>query len=137
MEWIRLSCPGIPPRNSHAAVLYRDNMIIMGGASPEGQTDDVYVVDLSHRSSLSCRRVCCESGEGGESSKLSVGGGGLPVAMEMHSACLFDSELNETGATILIMGGRSSDGVLKQLLSLQIGTCVTRCVMHLAIIHVR
>lgn len=125
MEWASLPCADIPPRNSHAAVLDGETMIIIGGASPEGQTDEVFTVDLSNRSSLSCRRVSCHSLESGAGDAHRVDGVvGVPVAREMHSACAYDSKGTEgaSATTILLMGGRSATGVLRDLFSLNTGT---------------
>lgn len=123
MEWVTLDCSDIPPRNSHAAVLHGDMMIIIGGASPEGQTDEVYAIDLSNRSNVTCRRICCQPFEPGSCTEPSESAMYLPAAREMLSACLVDSKIIEGAATtILIMGGRSPGGVLQDLFSLSTGT---------------
>lgn len=125
MEWASLPCANIPPRNSHAAVLDGETMIVIGGASPEGQTDEVFTIDLSDRSSLTCRRISCSSFEPGAGGAHHVDGiSGVPVAREMHSACAYDAKgkEGESAATILLMGGRSASGVLRDLFSLNTGT---------------
>lgn len=123
MEWVSLSCADTPPRNSHSAVLDGDTMLIIGGASPDGQTDDVFAVDLSDRSNLNCVQVSCHQSESGACVVQSDGVGGVPAARDMHSACVYSSELTGgAGATILLMGGRSSAGVLQDLFSLNTGT---------------
>lgn len=122
MEWVSLPCTDAPPRNSHAAVVHENIMIVIGGASPEGQTDDVYAVDLSDRSSLTCRQVCCKPSQSAHSSQQSNGGREAPVAREMHSACLYvPTTTKGVEATVLLMGGRSKEGVLPDLFSLTIG----------------
>ena len=120
MEWVSLPCANTPPRNSHAAVLIGETMVIVGGASPEGQTDEVFTIDLSNRSDLTCRRVSCQPPLGSHSSN---GIGAAPTAREMHSACAYESKGAEgTRATsILVMGGRSAMGVLRDLFSLDTG----------------
>lgn len=119
MEWVSLPCANTPPRNSHAAVLDGETMIIVGGASPEGQTDEVFTIDLSNRSDLTCRRVSCQLLE----AHTPDGIGAAPTAREMHSACAYGSKGTEgTLATmILVMGGRSATGVLRDLFSLDTG----------------
>lgn len=124
MEWVSLSCANAPPRNSHAAVLDGKTMIIVGGASPEGQTDEVFTIDLSNRSDLTCRRVSCQSLEPRTGRKHdSDGFGAVPTAREMHSACAYESKGAEgaRATTILVMGGRSAAGVLRDLFSLDTG----------------
>lgn len=55
----------------------------------------------------------------------SDGVGDVPSARDMHSACVYSSELTGgAGATILLMGGRSSAGVLQDLFSLNTGTAL-------------
>lgn len=121
MEWISLQCTDLPPRNSHAAVLDGETMVIIGGASPEGQTSDVYTIDLSNRLDLSCQRVCCQPFKS-ENFSGQRDSGDAPAAREMHSACLYKVDSNEdTGATVLLMGGRSSCGVLREFFSLNTG----------------
>lgn len=123
MEWVSLPCANTPPRNSHAAVLDGETMVVVGGASPEGQTDEVFAIDLSNRSDLTCRSVSCQPLElkTGEAHN-SEGFGAVPTAREMHSACAYNSQGAEgTGATILVMGGRSAAGVLRDLFSLDTG----------------
>lgn len=123
LEWVSLTCANAPPRNSHAAVLSGETMIIVGGASPEGQTDEVFTIDLADRLDLTCRKISCHPLEPstGEANNPDVVGA-VPTPREMHSACAFDSRGTEgTRATILIMGGRSADGVLRDLFSLDIG----------------
>lgn len=125
MEWVSLPCVGIPPRNSHTAVLDGETMIVVAGASPEGQTDDVFTIDLSNRSNLSCRRVFCQPFESGNGeTRYSEGVGGVPAAREMHSTCAYNSEgtTGERATTILLMGGRSAAGVLRDLFALRTGT---------------
>lgn len=125
MEWSSLPCADIPPRNSHAAVLDGETMIVIGGASPEGQTGEVFTIDLSNRSSLVCRRVSCHAFEPGAGGAHHVdSNSGVPVAREMHSACVYDSKGTEEASsiTILLMGGRSATGVLRDLFSLDTGT---------------
>lgn len=124
MEWVSLPCANTPPRNSHAAVLDGETMIIIGGASPEGQTHEVFTIDLSNRSDLTCRRVSCQSFEprtGGPQN--SDGFEAVPTAREMHSACAYGSKGTEgtRSTTILVMGGRSATGVLRDLFSLDTG----------------
>lgn len=122
MEWISLPCKDAPPRNSHAAVIHENTMIIIGGASPEGQTNDVYTIDLSDRSSLTCRQVCCKPWQSAHSSRQSGEGRDMPVAREMHSTCLYGSRTTKGAeANVLLMGGRSKDGVLPDLFSLTTG----------------
>lgn len=124
MEWVCLPCANTPPRNSHAAVLDRETMIIIGGASPEGQTDEVFTIDLSNRSDLVCRRVSCQSLDPrARKAHNSDGFEAGPTAREMHSACAYDSKGTEgtRATTILVMGGRSAAGVLRDLFSLDTG----------------
>ena len=123
MEWVSLPCANIPPRNSHVSVLDGETMVIIGGASPEGQTNDVFTIDLSTRSNLTCRRVSCQSFETEPSVDLPGGVGGVPAAREMHSACAFGSAGTEgaRATTVLLMGGRSTAGVLRDLFSLDTG----------------
>lgn len=124
MEWTHLPCANLPPRNSHTAVLQGDTMVIIGGASPEGPTDEVYTIDLSDRSSLSCKQVSCQASH--ETSGRTQDGSctGVPVAREMHSACIYHSKTTGDGrSTIFLMGGRSADGVLRDLFSLSTGIC--------------
>lgn len=131
MEWVSLSCADNPPRNSHSAVLDGDAMIIIGGASPDGQTDDVLAIDLSDRSHLNCVRVSCRPSESGACVVQSDSVGGVPAARDMHSACVYKSELiGGAGATILIMGGRSSAGVLQDLFSLNTGTVIEKPALY-------
>lgn len=125
MEWVSLPCSDTPPRNSHAAVLDGDTMVIIGGASPSGQTDEVFTIDFSDRSNLKCVRVDCQPSESGASVAHSDGVGGVPAARDMHSACVYNSEVSGgVGASILVMGGRSSAGVLEDLFSLSTGTAI-------------
>ncbi len=124
MEWVSLPCANIPPRNSHVSVLDGETMVIIGGASPEGQTNDVFTIDLSTRSNLTCDRVSCQSFEQGPDEGFhSDGVGEIPSSREMHSACVFDSEGTEgaRATTVLLMGGRSATGVLRDLFSLDTG----------------
>lgn len=126
MEWTHLFCPNLPPRNSHTAVLQGDFMVVIGGASPEGPTEEVHTIDLSDRSSLSlnCKQVSCQASN--ETSGRTQDGSctGVPVAREMHSACIYHSKTTGGGgSTIFLMGGRSSDGVLRDLFSLSTGIC--------------
>lgn len=124
MEWVSLPCANTPPRNSHAAVLDGETMIIIGGASPEGQADEVFTIDMSNRSDLTCRRVSCQPLEPSTGEARSPDGlGALPTAREMHSACAYDSKGNggARATTILVMGGRSAKGVLRDLLALDTG----------------
>eukprot|EP00904_Undaria_pinnatifida_P012669 jgi/Undpi1/8532/HiC_scaffold_25.g10999.m1 len=123
MEWVSLPCADTPPRNSHAAVLDGDTMVLIGGASPDGQTDEVFTIDLSDRSNLSCVRVDCQPSVSGACVAQSDGVGGAPAARDMHSACVCNSELTGgAGAIILVMGGRSSTGVLQDFFSLNTDT---------------
>lgn len=127
MEWVSLPCADTPPRNSHAAVLDGDTMVLIGGASPDGQTDEVFTIDLSDRSNLSCVRVDCQPSVSGACVAQSDGVGGAPAARDMHSACVCNSELTGgAGAIILVMGGRSSTGVLQDFFSLNTGTVLDK-----------
>lgn len=121
-----LPCADIPPRNSHTAVLDGENMIVIAGASPEGQTDDVFTIDLSDRSNLACRRVFCQPFESGTGeTRCSERVGGVPAAREMHSTCAYNNSEGTTGGratTLLLMGGRSAAGVLRDLFALRTGT---------------
>lgn len=126
MEWVSLPCADIPPRNSHAAVLDGETLVIIGGASPEGLADDIFTINLSEGSSLRCREVSCKpdqsrTTEGRNSDSF---GAGVPAAREMHSACVYKSKGTEDAgvATILLMGGRSATSVLRDLFSLDTGT---------------
>lgn len=124
MEWVPLPCANVPPRNSHASVLVGETMVIIGGASPEGQTNDVFTIDLSTRSNLTCHRVSCQSFEPGTDEEAhSDGVVEVPASREMHSACVFDSKGTEgaRATTVLLMGGRSATGVLRDLFSLDTG----------------
>lgn len=124
MEWTHLLCPDLPPRNSHTAVQHGDSMVIIGGASPEGPTEEVHTIDLSDRSSLNCKQVSCQASH--ETSGRAEDGScsGVPVAREMHSACIYHSKTTGGGgSTIFLMGGRSADGVLRDLFSLSTGIC--------------
>lgn len=61
----------------------------------------------------------------------SDGVGGLPAARDMHSACVYNSELTGgAGATILLMGGRSSAGVLQDLFSLNTGNAIDKPALY-------
>ncbi|CAN0087885.1 unnamed protein product [Ectocarpus sp. 6 AP-2014] len=125
MEWVPLPCVDIPPRNAHTAVLDGETMIVIAGASPEGQTDNVFTIDLSDRANLACRRVFCQPFESGTGERrCSEGVGGIPAAREMHSTCAYNSEgtTGERATTILLMGGRSAGGVLRDLFALRTDT---------------
>ncbi|CAM9177385.1 unnamed protein product [Hapterophycus canaliculatus] len=126
MEWVALPAADMPPRNSHAAVLDGDTMIIIGGASPEGQTDEIFAVSLSRSSHLSCEEVSCKPDQSRATERRDSDGirAGLPTAREMHSACVCNlKETKEASATkILVMGGRSAKGVLRDLFSLDTGS---------------
>lgn len=131
MEWVSLPCADTPPRNSHSAVLDGDTMMIIGGASPDGQTDDIFAIDLSDRSNLNYVRVACQPSESGVYVAHSDGVGDVPAARDMHSACVYNAELTgAAGATILLMGGRSSAGVLQDLFSLNTGAAKDSLTLH-------
>lgn len=120
MEWKRVPCDEAPPRNSHAAVLYGSTIIIIGGASPEGHTDDVHTIDLSDMSALSCRQVTCESAQTGAPHSEALQQS--PSAREMHSANLVSrGKTKDADPTILVMGGRSAAGVHQDLFALNPG----------------
>ncbi|CAM9815509.1 unnamed protein product, partial [Sphacelaria rigidula] len=117
MEWKRVPCDEAPPRNSHAAVLYGSTIIIIGGASPEGHTDDVHTIDLSDMSALSCRQVTCETAQTGAPHSEALQQS--PSAREMHSANLVSrGKTKDADPTILVMGGRSAAGVHQDLFAL-------------------
>lgn len=120
MEWKCLPCKDAPPRNSHAVVLHENNMVIIGGASPDGQTDDVHIIDLSNLSSLTCRQVRSQTAT--NASSHSENFQRVPAAREMHSACLCSVQATENrDPIILVVGGRSVSGVHRDLFSLNTG----------------
>lgn len=125
VEWLCLPCEDLPPRNSHAAVVDGETMILIGGASPDGQTDGVFSINLSERSNLSCRKVSCKPDQLRAPGRRESGDitAGVPAAREMHSACVYKPKGTEdAGATkILLMGGRSGTSVLRDLFSLDTG----------------
>ncbi|CAM9672988.1 unnamed protein product [Scytosiphon promiscuus] len=126
MEWVSLPCADTPPRNSHAAVLVGDTLIIIGGASPGGLADEIFAIDLSEGSTLSCREVMCKPDQSRATERQSSDsiGAEVPAAREMHSACVYKPKETENGhaAAILLMGGRSTTGVLRDLFSLDTGS---------------
>lgn len=120
LEWGSLPCKEAPPRNSHAVVLHENNMVIIGGASPDGQTDDVHIIDLSDLSNLTCRQVDCQTAE--KTAPHSESFQRMPAAREMHSACLCSLQTTkDRDPIILVMGGRSVTGVHRDLFSLNTG----------------
>ncbi|CAN0212277.1 unnamed protein product [Discosporangium mesarthrocarpum] len=125
MTWVKLPCHEGPPRNSHATVVIGSIMIIIGGASPQGLTNDVFKCDLSDQDHLHFHAVHCTAAP---PRKDLVGPRELeelPLPREMHSACLCPVQLNEhtepsSSHEVLVMGGRTSAGVERSLFSLNI-----------------
>ncbi|CAM9219861.1 unnamed protein product [Choristocarpus tenellus] len=125
MAWTALACKGAPPRNSHAAIVHKNKMVIIGGASPEGQTMDVFLIDLADRDNLQFHAVDCSAKKGDGCKEVGRDHVELPLPREMHTACLWPTLQEVEGASnkspsVLMMGGRTAGGVEQSLFSLNL-----------------
>ena len=80
------------PRSSHTSIVFESNMLIFGGASNVGLLNDIWILNLST----------------GVWNKQYNNSTYAPEAREMHSACLYRSDM-------FIIGGRNQLGLCNDL----------------------